>query len=371
MLSVAIFGVLAYAVLPFGNSQAATADPYYQFEQPTQIVSLENGAQLALYCSGRGSPTVILESGAGGRTYESWYRLQPLVAEQTRVCSYDRAGFGFSRLGHDLPRDLNHDIADLHDLLPGAGERGPYVLIGHSMGGTLVGAYADKYPDQVAGMVLLEPAVVLSADEVSETESAEGHKHRRSLEQDLQKFKRCAARMDALHAAPQPKPKDDCLDTNYFNSLPPAMANVELKHESRPEYWWALESELRNNWLGVDARQAARFMPHRWRSIPIRVITAAVSEAGDKELAQTTGIPIADKVSLGAVRKNHARSERRQARVCEFSSDCKVTTIRTAEHFVQNADPDKVAHVVQELTTVIRKERMNAITPADSIHDKR
>jgi pimeloyl-ACP methyl ester carboxylesterase len=340
----------------FVTAKAGTldADRYKLFEHPTKIVLVHSGASLASYCSGEGSPTVVLETGAGGRTYEAWSKLQPLIAQHLRVCSYDRAGFGFSKLDHDLPRDLIHDIIDLHDLLSGSKEKGPFILVGHSMGGLLVGAYADKYPDEVAALILLEPAAVLSADEVEKPESAEDHDQRRLLERDLEKYKSCEIRMLASGKRPQAKPNDSCLDKAYFDSLPPAMASLEMAHESNAEYWRALESELENNWLGNDSRQAATLMPHHWESIPVRIVTAGVSRASDEDLAKAIGVSVQDKASLESTRKNHLRWEQRQTRICELSRNCNVISIKTTDHFVQNAAPNEISGIIEDVAKNVR-----------------
>ena len=112
------------------------------------------GHRLHLQCTGTGSPTVVLESGLGEMS-SSWARIAPAVAATTRVCAYDRAGQGWSGDAAG-PQDGLAVARDLHVLLAVAGERAPFVLVGHSTGGTYVMTYAAQYPDQVAGMVLLD-----------------------------------------------------------------------------------------------------------------------------------------------------------------------------------------------------------------------
>ncbi|MDZ5623653.1 alpha/beta fold hydrolase [Nocardioides sp. HM23] len=112
------------------------------------------GHRLHIDCRGHGSPTVVLSNGLG-EISASWARITGPVAETTRVCAYDRAGQGWSGNAAD-PLDGIESAEDLHTLLAEAGERGPYVLVGHSTGGTYALTYAARYPDQVAGMVLLD-----------------------------------------------------------------------------------------------------------------------------------------------------------------------------------------------------------------------
>jgi pimeloyl-ACP methyl ester carboxylesterase len=116
------------------------------------------GWRLHLNCEGkrvRGQPVVILESGIGDFSVE-WSLVQPRVSAFARVCSYDRAGDGWSDLGPH-PRTLHQIVYELHMLLERGDEESPYVLVGHSYGGWLVELYASAYPTQVRGMVLIDP----------------------------------------------------------------------------------------------------------------------------------------------------------------------------------------------------------------------
>jgi pimeloyl-ACP methyl ester carboxylesterase len=99
-------------------------------------------------------PTVVLEAGLGDFSVE-WSLVQPGVAKFARVCSYDRAGDGWSELGPH-PRTMRQIVYELHTLLANAGIKPPLVLVGHSYGGWLVRLYAATYPAEVVGMVLVE-----------------------------------------------------------------------------------------------------------------------------------------------------------------------------------------------------------------------
>lgn len=112
------------------------------------------GRTLHMECKGTGGPTVVLESGLG-ETSSDWARIVGSIAVGTRVCAYDRAGQG----GSDDATSRQDGLAiaaDLHDLLATSGEHAPFVLVGHSTGGTYVMTYAARYPAEVAGMVLLD-----------------------------------------------------------------------------------------------------------------------------------------------------------------------------------------------------------------------
>src|SRR6478752_195841 len=120
---------------------------------PGQLVDV-GGHRLHLNCTGSGSPTVVLEPGGGASSSDvAW--IAPVVARDTTVCVYDRPGRGWSDAA-DNPQDGDQIAADLHTLLDRAHIPGPYVLAGHSFGGLYVLSFAAQFPDQVAGLVLLD-----------------------------------------------------------------------------------------------------------------------------------------------------------------------------------------------------------------------
>ena len=111
---------------------------------------------LHLECAGQGGPTVVFDAALAGSSV-SWTYVQPAVAEFTRACAYDRAGFGRSERG-PLPRTAGRLADELHALLLNAGEPPPYVLVGHSFGGLVARIFAARHPDLTAGLVLVDPA---------------------------------------------------------------------------------------------------------------------------------------------------------------------------------------------------------------------
>ena len=140
----------------FGPAAAQPGSKSPPISPPGQLIDL-NGWRLHLHATGKAStaqPTVILEAGAGGFSVD-WSLVQPEVARFARVCSYDRAGLGWSELGPH-PRTLRQVVWELHALLQQAGLQPPFVLVGHSYGGILMRLYAFTYPEEVAGIVLLE-----------------------------------------------------------------------------------------------------------------------------------------------------------------------------------------------------------------------
>jgi pimeloyl-ACP methyl ester carboxylesterase len=112
------------------------------------------GYKLHLDCRGEGSPTVVLDAGLSASSVD-WALVQPELAHATRVCSYDRAGMGWSEPGPG-PRSPRHIADELHLLLENGNVAGPYVLVGHSLAGKNIRMFANAYPSEVAGLVLVD-----------------------------------------------------------------------------------------------------------------------------------------------------------------------------------------------------------------------
>ncbi|HEY1633086.1 MAG TPA: alpha/beta hydrolase [Rhizomicrobium sp.] len=154
-------------VLPTAAS-AAPGDGIYA--RPGILSPAGDGARLNIVCMGQGSPTVVFDSG-----WEDWAPVwaivQPRVAKFTRACSYDRAGAGFSDAG-PMPRTSPRIADELHTALRNAHIDGPYILVGHAFGGDNVRAFADRYMDDVAGLVMVEADPV---DQQSKARQDEDH----------------------------------------------------------------------------------------------------------------------------------------------------------------------------------------------------
>lgn len=156
-LRLAGFAIAALALLSIVTGVAYQFDKLRadarRFPQEGRSVDI-GGYKLNINCKGEGSPTVILEAGLGVPAI-SWRNVQAGIAKFTRVCSYDRAGYDWSDPG-PMPRTTSQVVKELHTLLLNAGERPPYILVGHSFGGNPVRIYASHYPAEVAGIVLAE-----------------------------------------------------------------------------------------------------------------------------------------------------------------------------------------------------------------------
>jgi pimeloyl-ACP methyl ester carboxylesterase len=132
-------------------AEAADAKAY---PPPGELVDV-GGHRLHIHCTGIGSPTVVIEAGLGDWSTSWGGVVQPEVAKTTRVCTYDRAGLGWSESA-SLPSDAAQFSQELHTLLQNARVPGPYVMVGHSLGGLIVRVFAHDYAPEVAGVVLVD-----------------------------------------------------------------------------------------------------------------------------------------------------------------------------------------------------------------------
>jgi pimeloyl-ACP methyl ester carboxylesterase len=132
-----------------------TARDVARYPAPGELIDI-GGHRLHLYCIGTGAPVVVLDAGMGSSSLD-WAALQPQIGSRTRVCSYDRAGYAYSDEG-PLPRDSRRLVQELRTLLERARVPPPYVLVSHSFGGMNARLFAYEHPDEVAGLVLVDPS---------------------------------------------------------------------------------------------------------------------------------------------------------------------------------------------------------------------
>jgi pimeloyl-ACP methyl ester carboxylesterase len=162
VLDLAILTAVNLLVLGVGINSCVNAvmTATFRAQHPEPGIDyLVNGKKMHMNCTGVGTPTIVLDSGLGWDSLV-WGGIQPKLAKSTRVCSYDRAGFGLSE-AQSGPRDAAHIASELHNLLKEAGVSGPIVLMGHSVAGMYIREYASHYPDQVAGLVFVDSSTPL------------------------------------------------------------------------------------------------------------------------------------------------------------------------------------------------------------------
>jgi pimeloyl-ACP methyl ester carboxylesterase len=167
-VAVVLAATLAFALLfPSGCGTSLEVPKGYSLTPEMKALLLKypppgrkvdvGGYKLHIDAQGKGGPTVVMEAGAGSPSLV-WAQVAPEIAKTNRVITYDRAGLGWSDPS-PKPRTAENIVAELHTLLAKSGEKPPYVLVGHSMGGVYMRMYAHKYPNEVKGIVLVDPGV--------------------------------------------------------------------------------------------------------------------------------------------------------------------------------------------------------------------
>jgi pimeloyl-ACP methyl ester carboxylesterase len=293
------------------------------FAAPATQVVLGDGRAINLRCSGQGERVVLFEAGTNADS-STWYRVLPMLQGQTRACAYDRAGYGFSDEG-PMPRDLDADVTDLHELIRAAKLPLPLVLVGHSLGSNIVRRYSQQFPEDVAGMVLVDPPEQGAAQAMSEQGKRDAAALREKRDALLISCEK-AAEVGNLIASPA----RGCLRTP-----PPWMgervaASVQA-NKAKPGYWRTLRSELAEN---QHVFSTAVPSEEHYGDIPLVVLRAGDSDTGAPE-------------EVRAVLKQ-ARDQTHQ-RIIAASTRSKLHDVPDALHDIQLDRPEAVASAVTEM----------------------
>ena len=216
LTALAVFAAAATEV------DAAPGDTLYM--RSGQLVPAGDGARLNIYCMGSGSPAVVFDSGWEDWA-PAWAVVQPRIAKWTRVCSYDRAGAGFSDAG-PMPRTTVRIADELHAALHNAHITGPFILVGNAFGGDNVRAFADRYMTEVAGLVLIEAD---ASDVEPKDMQARDDRGNLSFVPKLRNCRDAVAEGKPLPLLPShPGQPDRTCNQQFFRGLPEAEWSPEL-----------------------------------------------------------------------------------------------------------------------------------------------
>lgn len=253
------------AALALSGPSAAAIPPGEISAHPELLVSLPDDRRINFRCAGEGAPTVLLEGGYGANSL-AWGKVKAAVGERYRVCSYDRAGAGFSDPG-PLPRDGASIARDLDEALRAANIAGPFVLVGHSAGALYMRLFSNLRPDEIAGMVLADPSVE--------------HQDRRfaavfgpgagGVEPLIRRASLCLEAAEAGQL-PSTDPTLARCAAQPRADLPAAVSRARLAEATRPAGWRAKVSELETLWGATsDQLDAGR---QSYGDLPLIVLTA-------------------------------------------------------------------------------------------------
>jgi pimeloyl-ACP methyl ester carboxylesterase len=250
-----------------------------------QLTDIGAGRRLNAFCIGTGSPTVIFEQGGEGNI-GNWKAIQPAISSTTRTCFYDRAGFGYS----DPPRlDVTavNVTDDLRALLQAEGIFGPVVLVGHSIGGFYATVYADRFPENVVGLVLIDPG--FSGQEQWRT-ALDYEAEFPNISRGEDNLLKCASLARAGQLSRQTLSPQGCFPVP--DHLPPGETRYLLHAVTGPHWYEAEHSQSvnffsRNRDLSVSHAQEAA-LRQSFGEMPIEVLSAATPPSSSWQTAERT-----------------------------------------------------------------------------------
>jgi pimeloyl-ACP methyl ester carboxylesterase len=303
------------------------------------------GRRLNIICTGKGSPTVILEAGLVADS-SAWRLVQPAISRTTRVCSYDRAGLGFSDPAGP-PRDAAAIVRDLRALLRGAGIAPPYVLVGWSSGGLYTRLYQYHYPNDVVGLVEVDPDSEFEGDDYDEKiVTTIMHKSAQWYDQQIQdwykQYDNCAANVTrgtcdffpgGLAAYHKRLRVAGCPTISHAKC---AVAEINGEHLNRPSLWRDEELELKATAKSVAEIRAAQ---RPYGDLPLIVLTDSENDDID------SGGPI----SVAAQQAEWVDKDNAEERVAELSNVGAHFVVANSPHAIQLYHPSVVISAIDEV----------------------
>lgn len=331
----ALLSLVGLAVLGgYVYEQLARARDAERFPPPGKLVDV-GGFRLHIHCVGDGSPTVVLDTGLG-LSSPTWALVQADAMRTTRVCSYDRAGYAWSDAGPE-PRTSPVIAAELYTLLERAGERAPFVLVGHSFGGYNVRAFAHAHPEAVAGLVLVDS----SHEDQMERMPASMREAQESM----------VAVMTVVSAASSVgalRPLTGMIDAS-LGVLPER--DPLAAAQARAVFFWQQagpKSETENFEASARAVRAMRDLG----SLPLIVLTAGQSPSSSGPGPQ---IPAADLQAFYSVWVNELQPD-----LARLSTRGERKIVAGSEHGIPMLRPDAVVDAIESVVRTVREPPLSS-----------
>jgi pimeloyl-ACP methyl ester carboxylesterase len=334
---------LAARVPARGSDIPTSPDPtILPYASTASSVRLADGRFIHLVCAGQGTPIVILTAARGSWAVD-WNRVQPALAKKTRVCAWDRAGFGLSD-SSPVPQTVDNTTSDLEAALIASQISGPYVLVGHSMGSYETLLMADRHPADVLGMVLVDPSIPDQTAVFRRVAPARDAYFRQEEKVFLDDLGSCAAGITSgTLRLGEPRPSGCPMPFPPSPTAPEAVRRAldQQFHRSGASRFTTVVSYLGS------AEQDGRIVVNTQRtygSKPIIVLRAA-------DLPKETDLPIAVMSELSAqmeaLREGHAAYKR-------LSSTGELISVSNTGHFIQQDRPEIVINAVSRVIDRIR-----------------
>jgi pimeloyl-ACP methyl ester carboxylesterase len=333
------------------QAQAPFVDPLPSatYIGPQVLVSVAAQRRLNVFCIGRGKPVVLLDAGAGFDML-LWRHVQGRVALRTRVCAYDRAGYGFSD-GSDEPLDARNAARDIHSLITSDLIQGPVVYGGHSIAGLYAVEVMATHPEDFVGAVLVDPAFVGQFQSMTAAFSrASRARLLTAFAKHLSELRQCLilAQNGALEHSLRKEARNCVSSRDYPEALSAGLRRAITKQNAQPKVQAALLSEYfsllpQTTMATVNDKEIGS------RAISFGDMPLLILSHGDSKplLPETTG---SDTItSTVAWRNGHARLAR-------TSTQGKVVRIPRTGHFIPLDDPRGVAAAITEVVAQIRSK---------------
>jgi pimeloyl-ACP methyl ester carboxylesterase len=338
--------VVVWGSLPGIHGQAPTApDPSLDaYLSQDHSVTIDGNRRVHLVCMGAGTPTVVLSAGRGDWSV-TWSRVQPVVAKITRVCAWDRPGFGFSSSSPAI-QNVDTTTTDLEEALLRAAIPGPYVLVGHSLGGYESLIFADRHRSDVTGMVLVDPGIPdqfvryarVAPEFVKEGEAA--------LVQQVASVRQCAkvVRAGGLTAASSEAIR--CRRMIIRPAFSDGLAGALLQWWRDPALFETRASHLENTDLG--SRPAVNPV-RNYGSMPLVVLSAP------RQVELPPGLtPERQAVLRAEVQAAFAGDSKGQEDLAALSSIGVRRLVPNVGHFIQSDNPVVVIEAITEVVEAAR-----------------
>jgi pimeloyl-ACP methyl ester carboxylesterase len=315
------------------------------YTYPATLAKLPDGRVIHVTCMGSGSPTVILTAGMGDWSV-AWRKVQPAVARLTRACAWDRAGFGYS--GNSPKTQLTaNTTTDLEGALLSAEVAGPYVMVGHSLGGLESVMFADRHPEEVAGMVLVDPSSPGQAARFHHANPQIDDLFAAYTKKAVAGMRRCEIGVTNGTIRPGSPDPDACLV--YPNSYPPETAAAMTKLDRDPARWATKASLLEN----FDANSMSLVNPaRRFGAMPLVVLTAGEQWTAPPDLPPQSAAMFRDGISGYFAVANQLHEE-----LAALSTRGSNRQVADSGHYIQYKRPDLVIAAIED---VVRQTRAGA-----------
>lgn len=330
--------VVAFALTWMARDRIPSVD----YTRPHQEVVLRGGRRLNVFCSGQGSPTVVLIAG-GGEDSTTFRQVQGALSLQTRVCSYDRAGTGFSDPSTASGSSAGV-VRDLYALMRKSAIPSPAILVGHSIGGIYAQLFAASHGDDVVGMVLIDPSFVGQDAAITSTfTTADREAWQKDEWHDVTDGRRCLAEARRKQLV-GPAKDESCLDDPPDPD--PALHGLWDAQLARPATQEALLAEL----MDTRSRRISGLSPAE----------AALQRAGLRFVGKPLIVLTAGKqfTELDSKQRPHAMAEwiRGHELIARQSSLGRNVMVPDSSHFIQLERPDAVVRAVSDVVLNVRKK---------------